>query len=162
MRIPLGFALALSLCAQTAPPAQQPLPADFAGLGAGYESSLSHHVVPWAAYGHQFSANMFSFTEAQVVSFSRHPLQAQTVLTTGMCAVNKFIGKSFDIGGCVEGGVANANSNVGGVFGGTPFGVLRLGKAQHFGVFVAGDFTQSALDGLHTSVKIGLLYGWGK
>jgi hypothetical protein len=33
--------------------------------GAGFAGSVSRHVVPWLAYGQQFSSNVFSFTEAR-------------------------------------------------------------------------------------------------
>jgi hypothetical protein len=159
-RLAILTALALPLFADS--PA--PLPTDFGAVGVGYDGgSTSHHAVPFAVFGHEFTPNMYSYTEAQVLGFSTRPLAAQTVLTTGICGVNKFIGEYIFLGACLVGGVANSNGSTGGVFGGTPLVGYRFTKSQTWAVVVSADFTKTALDsGTHTSIKLAVVKGWGK
>lgn len=138
----------------------QPLPFHALTAGVGYNSGLSKHVVPDISFWQQMgSSGMYSITEAQVVGVNRHPFQAQTVLSTGVCEA-RTLGEYFVVGACGQMGVSSTGTAVGGVGGAGGFAEYRFGKSQHFGLGVRGGVLQTAIGGASNPVLLYVKYGF--
>lgn len=133
-----------------------PLPANWAGVGAAYNSYAAPNIAGWASEASLISCSgqVYSFSSWDITSARTKPFTAQTSARTGIALVVRQFGPVYILG-LGDAGVAAAASNLSGAFSGGGMGFVRLGKTN-WTINVGARLLHTGIAGNETIYEFGL------
>ena len=135
-----------------------PLPSNAIFLGVGASTGKPAGSF---AYLHLMGGSTYGFARYDIVGIDKRTHAIATVATVGICDVILQAGPFF-LGGCVDGGTAISNVNVGGAGGADGLAGFRFGKNKNIAFAAMGGVLKTSLSTVITPLRAGFVYGWGK